>query len=76
MNPLMLFGTIGTGELLLILVVALLLFGSRLPEVMHSLGRSVVMFKKGMRDGENELHDIRSEIERPVEQKPADGSKT
>lgn len=35
-------------ELIVVLVVLLLLFGSRLPSVMRSLGRSATEFKKGM----------------------------
>jgi len=41
---------LGTPELLIILVVLLLLFGSRLPNVMRSLGKSVTEFKKGMKE--------------------------
>ncbi len=37
-------------ELLIVLVIALLLFGSRLPSVMRSLGKSVTEFKKGIND--------------------------
>jgi len=37
-------------ELLAVLVIALLLFGSRLPTVMRSLGKSVTEFKRGMND--------------------------
>lgn len=37
-------------EILLILGVALLLFGKRLPEVGKSLGKGIVEFKKGLRD--------------------------
>jgi sec-independent protein translocase protein TatA len=46
---------IGTTELLIFLVVAMLLFGSaRLPSLMRNLGRSAVEFKKGMRDDDSE----------------------
>lgn len=45
-----LFGSLGTTEMILIGVVVLLLFGTRLPSVMRSLGRGVVEFKKGLSD--------------------------
>ncbi len=40
----------GTWEIIAILVVMLLLFGSRLPSVMRSLGKSVTEFKRGMNE--------------------------
>jgi sec-independent protein translocase protein TatA len=46
---------IGTQELLIFGVIAVLLFGSRLPSVARSLGKSIVEFKKGMNDLENEV---------------------
>jgi len=48
---------IGWPELLLFAGIVLLLFGSRLPSVMRSLGSSVTEFKKGTRDAEHELED-------------------
>lgn len=45
-----LFQNIGPWEVIIIAVVALLLFGRRLPEVGRSLGRGIVEFKKGLRD--------------------------
>jgi sec-independent protein translocase protein TatA len=42
-------------HLLIFGVVAILLFGNRLPSVARSLGRSLVEFKKGMNELENEF---------------------
>ncbi len=39
---------IGTTELLIIGFIVLILFGSRLPSVMRSLGQGVTEFKKGV----------------------------
>ena len=38
-------------------LVALLLFGNRLPGMMRSLGRSVVEFKKGVNGIEEDIND-------------------
>jgi sec-independent protein translocase protein TatA len=46
---------VGAMELVVILVILLLLFGTRLPSVMRSLGKGVSEFKKGMKDIEDEL---------------------
>ena len=41
----------GMGELLVVLVIVLVVFGAgRLPEVMGSLGKGVQAFKKGLRE--------------------------
>ncbi len=41
----------GFGELLVVLVIVLLVFGpGRLPEMMGSLGKGVQEFKKGLRE--------------------------
>lgn len=49
------FPSLGLGELILILVVALLLFGKRLPEVSRSVGKGIREFQKGMRGIEDEI---------------------
>ncbi|MDR1290905.1 MAG: twin-arginine translocase TatA/TatE family subunit [Planctomycetaceae bacterium] len=41
----------------LLLFVALVLFGNRLPSMMRSLGRSVVEFKKGVAGIEDDISD-------------------
>ena len=41
----------GVGELLVVLVIILILFGAgRLPEVMGSMGKGIQAFKKGLRE--------------------------
>jgi sec-independent protein translocase protein TatA len=46
------FDGLGAPELIIILVIVLLLFGSKkLPEMARSLGRSSKEFKKGMAEG-------------------------
>lgn len=49
------FPSLGLGELILILIVALLLFGKRLPEVSRSLGKGIREFQRGMRGIEDEI---------------------
>lgn len=49
--------------LIVILIVALLIFGKRLPEVAKSLGKGIVEFKKGMKG-------VEDEIERPPSSLP------
>jgi sec-independent protein translocase protein TatA len=49
------FSMPGTQEWLVIAVVALLIFGKRLPEVARSLGKGIVEFKKGLADVEDEV---------------------
>ena len=42
---------LGFGELIVILVIVLVVFGAgRLPEVMGSLGKGVQMFRRGLKD--------------------------
>ena len=46
--------------------VAFLLFGNRLPQVMRSLGRSVVEFKKGVAGIEDDLDEAVRSTDRKV----------
>lgn len=64
MHLLALFGPIGTWEALVLLVLALLLFGGRLPQVARSLGRSLVEFRRG-------LHGIERDIEEAAAEEPS-----
>ena len=49
------FGGIGTGEMLVLGILAVLLFGSRLPEMGRSIGRGLMEFKKGLSGIEEEI---------------------
>jgi len=46
---------LGPMEMIIVMGVAVLLFGKRLPEVGRSLGKGIVEFKKGLRGFEDEL---------------------
>ncbi len=43
------FPQLGVMEMIVVMGVAVLLFGSRLPEVGRSLGKGIIEFKKGLR---------------------------
>lgn len=47
---------IGPTEMLIVGIIAVILFGNRLPSVARSLGKSMTEFKKGMREFESEMH--------------------
>ncbi|MDR2168515.1 MAG: twin-arginine translocase TatA/TatE family subunit [Planctomycetaceae bacterium] len=47
----------------LLLLIALVLFGNRLPSMMRSLGRSVVEFKKGVAGIEDEISEATKKTE-------------
>ena len=58
----LLFLNLGTGEIILIALVILLLFGAkRLPELAKSVGKSVKSFKSGLNEVEKEIKDSTEE---------------
>lgn len=65
MFPVGQFSLPGGTEMLIILVIALLLFGNRLPEVARSLGKSLNEFRKGMQGLEQELRSAINETPPP-----------
>src|ERR1700755_1310796 len=67
------FGSIGMPELIIILVIALIIFGPRkLPELGRSLGRSINEFKKASNELRSTLEDeIRVEEQRDRMSAPA-----
>ena len=54
--PLLAIMGLGTVELMIVAGVILLLFGSRLPKVMRSLGEGIVEFKRGVQGGEEDAN--------------------
>jgi sec-independent protein translocase protein TatA len=56
------FWTPGPLELAIIAIVALLLFGRRLPEIARNIGKSMTEFKKGI----NEAKETKDEIVKDV----------
>jgi sec-independent protein translocase protein TatA len=59
---------IGTGEVLVILVLALLLFGGSLPDVARNLGRTVGEFKRDFTESTRPVRDVRDGIAREVKE--------
>lgn len=59
MNNFLFLGNLGTGEIIIIALVVLLLFGGKkIPELMRGLGKGVKSFKDGMKDIEKEITDV------------------
>jgi sec-independent protein translocase protein TatA len=55
LNTILLFA-LGTGEIILIAFVVLLIFGGKkIPELMRGIGKGVNQFKKGMNDLDEEI---------------------
>jgi len=47
---------LGMAEILVVLVIGLLLFGNRLPDLARSLGKTLVEFKKEVNGVQEDLH--------------------
>jgi len=60
------FGWPGGTEWIVLLVLGLLVFGRRLPDVGRNIGRSIVEFKKGIKGIEDEIDE---ESEKPKSRK-------
>ena len=63
MNKLLFLGNLGAGEIFVIALVVLRLFGGKkIPELMKGLGKGIRSFKEGM-------NNIEKEIENPDQEK-------
>ena len=56
MRNLLLLGSFGAGELIIIALIVLLLFGGKkIPELMKGIGKGVKSFKEGVKGIEDEI---------------------
>ena len=53
---------LGPQEILILLVIGVLFFGKRLPEVGRYLGKGIVEFKKGMKGLEDEIEGVSPQV--------------
>lgn len=53
------FGKLGAGELILILCIALVVFGpSKLPQIGKSVGQAIKEFRKGATQAQKEINNL------------------
>jgi len=69
------FWTPGPVELIVILVVAVLLFGRRLPETARGLGKSLTEFKKGVKEAQDDVDDVVDDVKKEVDDAVNDNMK-
>lgn len=56
MNNLLFIGNLGTGEIIIIAIIVLLLFGGKkIPELMQGIGKGVKNFKDGVKGLEDDI---------------------
>jgi len=56
MNELLFLGNLGTGEIVIIAIIVLLLFGGKkIPELMKGIGKGVRNFKDGVKGLEDDI---------------------
>ncbi|MBK9099554.1 MAG: twin-arginine translocase TatA/TatE family subunit [bacterium] len=64
------FGNLGAGEIILIVLVVLLLFGAKkIPELARGIGKGMSEFKKGLKDVESEIKSADTDSKKIDEKK-------
>lgn len=67
MHTVLFLQNIGVGEIVIIALVILLLFGGKkIPELMKGLGNGVKSFKQGMSEVEEEINKVDEDIKKSV----------
>ncbi len=64
MQPLAFLSMPGHTEWLIILVIALLIFGKRLPELARSVGKSLTEFKKGINEAKESTDEVADDVKK------------
>ncbi|MBO5806089.1 MAG: twin-arginine translocase TatA/TatE family subunit [Tidjanibacter sp.] len=65
MAKMLFLGSIGAGEIILIALIILLLFGGKkIPELMRGLGKGVRSFKDGLNEAKEEAGKIDEEVKK------------
>ena len=65
MKAFLFLGNIGAGEIIIVALVILLLFGGKkIPELMKGLGKGVRSFKEGINDIEKEINQEPSQAKK------------
>lgn len=68
--PLLFAGMPGGWELWIVLLIILILFGSRLPGIARSLGQGINEFKRGLNDGPDRNKDRDDSKAAPKDEAP------
>lgn len=67
MHTVLFLQNIGVGEIVIIALVILLLFGGKkIPELMKGLGKGVKSFRQGMSEVEEEINKVDEDIKKSV----------